>query len=983
MRKLLLRRVVFVFILMAAVSISFGQSPPSDLKIIGCAGGMAPWEVNVTIRIDAEGHSVYTRFISDAVGLQPLDVREFTLTETQVNQIWEAIQDNDFFNLDVVSINGEIQDRTFAWLLVIADGNTHQVYTRNISYEPFDTIVNTINEVTPDTLNLVYDTSVPPEVIFVDPFEYGNQSFDPSQIPEHCPKKLQTILEMEQSIPDKTFVSQSDCSNWATHGTTAGYSMSLDEAVNRGIAKLKSKGGIYGDQVSIEIDNTGNYQGDEIDVTIDMEFYGENATPENVQNIKDAIEEKWNGHQTSNGSNVNVTVNTRSDPSATSPPGTQGYHQIELGNPQTSWVDGMGTDFDVNRCAGSGNWRTSGDNLDEMYAHEAGHLLGLDDNYQGYNKQADGTWKRESDGTILTNDQMAQQLNEIYPDMTVEDIKNWLGQDDTQRVTHPEAGHENDLMADLDGEVQQDEIDQITDDPGLVIEVKPGSVIVNKNDSEQNYVMTRGRRIFVPQGGEKTLEGLFASCIDASDNAPSVGAVYDLAPHLSKWTNIESAQYLLTLVDYIDEKELFGIMNSNAIFAIWAITDFSFFVDEGTRQLLTDAGIDYNSIPPDFPRLSNPSSGDTNTVYLIPDELFTVEVTPGNSLLGVEESITLNGSPITPSISGLVIDQTEWLWEVIEKPDDSNADIDNPTGSSITFTPDRSGIYTLKINVELHIETQPTSGSEIQSATERVINTSSTVQIVAKDDFTETFEHGSLAASPFPWVTSGDALWSVTDQLAHTGNYSVMSGDIDSNQTTVLEINVNVPKAGTIAFTYEIVPDVYYFNFLIDDVIADVLADLEDPGEWNVTQYTLNQGEHTLKWEFTPDFLWPYWDHPLIFIDDIFFPDSSSFTDVSEEIDIKQTIPGEYKLYQNLPNPFNPVTTITYDIPKPGQVQIYIYDLKGRLVNVLVDTNKKTGQHQVIWNGQDMDGQIVSSGVYFIRIVAGKFTDSKKIMFLK
>ena len=349
MRKLLLGRVAFFFILMAAVSISFGQSPPSDLKIIGCAGGVAPWEVNAAIRIDAEGHSVYSQFISNAVALQPLDVQEFTLTETQVNQIWEAIQDNDFFNLDTETINEEIQDRTFAWLLVTADGNTHQVYTRNIPYEPFDTIVNTINEATPDTLDLIYDISVPPEVTFVDPFEYGNQSFDLSRIPEHYSKKLRTILEMEQSVPDKTFASQSDCSNWATHGTTAGYSMSLDEAVNRGIAKLKSKGGIYGDQVSIDIDNTGNYQGDDIDVTIDLEFYGKNATTENVQNIKDAIENTWNGHQTSNGNNVNVTVNTRSDPSATSPPGTQGYHQIELGNPQASYIDGMGTDFDVNR----------------------------------------------------------------------------------------------------------------------------------------------------------------------------------------------------------------------------------------------------------------------------------------------------------------------------------------------------------------------------------------------------------------------------------------------------------------------------------------------------------------------------------------------------------------------------------------------------------------------------------------------------------
>jgi hypothetical protein len=94
-------------------------------------------------------------------------------------------------------------------------------------------------------------------------------------------------------------------------------------------------------------------------------------------------------------------------------------------------------------------------------------------------------------------------------------------------------------------------------------------------------------------------------------------------------------------------------------------------------------------------------------------------------------------------------------------------------------------------------------------------------------------------------------------------------------------------------------------------------------------------------------------------------------------------MPVGLTLKQNYPNPFNPVTTISYDIPKPDRVRVHIYDLQGRLVKVLVDVNKEAGQHQVNWNGQDMAGQTVSSGVYYIRIVSGEFTDSKKIMFLK
>jgi len=88
-------------------------------------------------------------------------------------------------------------------------------------------------------------------------------------------------------------------------------------------------------------------------------------------------------------------------------------------------------------------------------------------------------------------------------------------------------------------------------------------------------------------------------------------------------------------------------------------------------------------------------------------------------------------------------------------------------------------------------------------------------------------------------------------------------------------------------------------------------------------------------------------------------------------------------LKQNYPNPFNPVTTIAYEIPKQDRVQVHVYDLKGRLVNILVDREQEAGSHQILWNGQDMAGQTVSSGVYYIRITSGALTASRKIMFMK
>ncbi len=94
--------------------------------------------------------------------------------------------------------------------------------------------------------------------------------------------------------------------------------------------------------------------------------------------------------------------------------------------------------------------------------------------------------------------------------------------------------------------------------------------------------------------------------------------------------------------------------------------------------------------------------------------------------------------------------------------------------------------------------------------------------------------------------------------------------------------------------------------------------------------------------------------------------------------------PTEFALHANIPNPFNPQTTIHYEIPDAGaHVNISIYDVAGRLVRELVDEHRATGRWSVQWNGDDDRGQRVASGVYFYRMRAGVFVDTKKMVLLK
>jgi FlgD Ig-like domain len=94
--------------------------------------------------------------------------------------------------------------------------------------------------------------------------------------------------------------------------------------------------------------------------------------------------------------------------------------------------------------------------------------------------------------------------------------------------------------------------------------------------------------------------------------------------------------------------------------------------------------------------------------------------------------------------------------------------------------------------------------------------------------------------------------------------------------------------------------------------------------------------------------------------------------------------PASFALHPNVPNPFNPVTTIRYDIPAGGaDVNIAIYDVAGRMVRELVNEHRGAGTWSVQWNGDDATGQRVASGVYFYRMRAGEFVETRKMVLLK
>ncbi len=99
--------------------------------------------------------------------------------------------------------------------------------------------------------------------------------------------------------------------------------------------------------------------------------------------------------------------------------------------------------------------------------------------------------------------------------------------------------------------------------------------------------------------------------------------------------------------------------------------------------------------------------------------------------------------------------------------------------------------------------------------------------------------------------------------------------------------------------------------------------------------------------------------------------------------DLGSSIPSEYALKPNYPNPFNPMTFITYDLAGDGQVNLSIYNIMGRKVKTLIDKYETAGRKATAWYGADDSGHPLSAGMYFYRLTAGGKVFTKKMVLMK
>jgi len=236
-------------------------------------------------------------------------------------------------------------------------------------------------------------------------------------------------------------------------------------------------------------------------------------------------------------------------------------------------------------------------------------------------------------------------------------------------------------------------------------------------------------------------------------------------------------------------------------------------------------------------------------------------------------------------------------------------------------------------------------------------------EIVFEDDFNNLDNWEIITGD---WIIEDGCLLSQSEIIYPDNNILIRSNTINLTDVDELEMKLN--------FQYELEweNDSLFVRFIGEQDTSEIL--------WNDQNWVLHEENHPIsisgesmfiEIELRPDYTVEYRG---LKIDQLSIYKGQGNV-VSNDNSI---IPIKYSLFQNHPNPFNPVTTITYQLPAPCSVLIAIYNIQGQLVEQLVDSREGLGYHEVVWDADNF-----ASGIYLYKLTTDDFTSTKKLLLLK
>ena len=279
---------------------------------------------------------------------------------------------------------------------------------------------------------------------------------------------------------------------------------------------------------------------------------------------------------------------------------------------------------------------------------------------------------------------------------------------------------------------------------------------------------------------------------------------------------------------------------------------------------------------------------------------------------------------------------------------------------------------------------------------------------------------GSDAETPVGWMnwTSGSDIGfaNVVDDMPHTGTYGVKLEENDTNADEMVFYSVPVAvqegswyQIGVWAMTEDVNDSSAYLpSNIVKEHYADRIAvnffyhadpidqswslvegdqfmyfdQRNDTTGWTyysvISQAPTGAAGISMRARYNNDAMGTTWyDDFLIKEVEVVV---TNIDDPTNEITLT---PVEYELYNNYPNPFNPETIIEYRVPKSGRAVLAIYNVLGKKVRTLVNTDQQAGVYQVHWDGKDNQGQSLATGVYFYQLKGENVLITKKMTLIK
>jgi hypothetical protein len=188
--------------------------------------------------------------------------------------------------------------------------------------------------------------------------------------------------------------------------------------------------------------------------------------------------------------------------------------------------------------------------------------------------------------------------------------------------------------------------------------------------------------------------------------------------------------------------------------------------------------------------------------------------------------------------------------------------------------------------------------------------------------------------------------------------------------------NIAAGEWGAAQFSFSY--DTWMHNELIVDLNSDWAEYYFEGNRIHSWQWTLGSVGDTIPLQLSVTNIMGF-DFPNPPDSSQWYMDDYKLVRIDTTVGIKDfSVPTEYKLYQNFPNPFNPTTTIKYQIPEMSFVSLKVYDVLGNEIVTLINEEKPIGSYEV-----EFDASSLSSGVYSYKIQAGNFIETKKMILLK